>query len=111
MINHITSETIGILTIFSLLSILVCTAQIILRKKFRFFTLCKVTIFFPLLTVIISATWGMSLALLDIAKANDLSGPIFHQGMSVLLASISVGLIVTIFLAVFYAITKAVCEN
>ena len=49
--------------------------------------------------------------MLDISEANDFSPAIVHKGVSVLLGSISVGLVATIFLAAYYAVTKAICEN
>ena len=111
MFTHVPSVTLTILIIFSLVSIFVCTAQIFMRKMLQFLSLCNVSIFIPLLSIFIWATSETSHALYDLSPAGDLSEPIVHGGVSALLASISVGLTVTIFLAVYYAITKAICEN
>ena len=41
MLIHVSDATLSILAIFTLVSILVCTTQIFMRKKVQFLTLCK----------------------------------------------------------------------
>jgi hypothetical protein len=110
METHQPFENLTIL-IFSVVSFFICTAQFFLRKKINFLTLCKVSIFIPILSVIIVALWGISFALVDLSTANDISPAIIHKGVSILLVSISIGLTATILLAVYYAVTKAIFEN
>ena len=99
------------LVIFTLVAIIVCIVQIFLRKKMEFLTLCKVSVYLPLLAVILSILKGAILALRDIAKANDLSIPIILEGISNLLSSVYLGIVLTIILAILYAITKAIYNS
>ncbi len=91
MESHPSFENL-LLLIFAVVSFLICTTQNFLRKKIKFLTLCKVSIFIPLLSIFIWATSETSDALHDLSAAGDLTAPVVHVGASNFLASISVGL-------------------
>ena len=97
--------------IFTIVSINVCAVQIFLRKKVRLLTVCRVSIFLPVLSLIGNNISDISDAYMSVSVANDLPTPIVNEGLSVLFANISFGLYITIFLAILYAITAAIVEN
>jgi hypothetical protein len=111
MSANLPSGILVLAVIFSIISIIICIAQIVLRKKVKLLSACKVSIFFPLMFIIVKATSETSQAFDTISKANDLSPSIIHKGISVILASISLGLSITIFLSILYVITKSIYEN
>ena len=91
--------------IFALLSISICVVQIFVKKKINLLAFCKVSTVIPIIYIFISLLSGVSKALRDIAPANDLSGPVLHEGLAYAFESIIFGLIVTITLFLFYATT------
>ena len=111
MSNLISGETLAMLVLFALLSIIVNAVQIRLRKKARLYDLCRVSVFIPLTSIIIRALSGMSQALVAISEANDLTPSVANMGLARLAASISLGLLITMILYIFYAVTVTICEN
>ena len=100
-----------IVVIFSAISIILCIYQIVFRKKVKLITACKVSVFLPFMLIIAKALTAVSQAFGTIAKVNDLLPSIIHQGISAILASVSLGLGITIILLILYAITKFVYDN
>jgi hypothetical protein len=111
MSNLMSGETLAMLAIFTLLSIIVNAVQISLRKKAKLYALCRVSVFIPLTSIIIRALSGMSQALVAITKANDMTPTVANMGFARLAASISWGLLITLVLYIFYAVTETICEN
>ena len=111
MPEFLSKEALNTMIFFAGLSTLLCTAQIGLRKKFNFLSLCKVSIAVPILSIVIRSMYGVSLALVTTAEANDMPRAIWMKGYASSLYSLVVALIVTISLAAFYAITKSIYVN
>lgn len=105
-------ETMPLTTvyIFSLVCIAALILQIFFRQKMNFMMLCRVLVYIPLLSIIISALNGVAMALDAIAAANDISRQIWMRGIMRLLGTLSLGIMITIILAVLYAITDAVMK-
>ncbi|MBN1559643.1 hypothetical protein JW998_05295 [candidate division KSB1 bacterium] len=96
---------------FAVVSILFCLAQIFLRHKVNLLAVCKVTVYVPIIVIIINAMTGMAHALVAISAANDMTPAITMRGISTLLFSLSFGIVLTIVLAALYAVTAAVLVN
>jgi hypothetical protein len=111
MFDYISGGTLAVSIALSAIAIVLCVAQIRLRDRIKFYELCKVTVYIPLLSIVIRALTGSSQALVAIAEANDLNSSIMHRGIAALLSTISLGLLLTISLSVVYAVTVAICEN
>lgn len=111
MLTNISGDTLTMSIIFALLSISICVGQIFIRKKINFLSFCKVSTIIPIFYIFISILSGISKALRDIGAANDLTAPIIHEGLAYAFELIVFGLIVTIILFLFYAITVAICKN
>jgi len=107
MLNN--SPTIAI--VFAIVSVLFCLAQIFLRQKVNFLAMCKVTVYIPLLSIVIKILTSNANALLDISKANDLRQPIIIQGVASMLWLLSLGIIITIVLALMHALAVAFVKN
>lgn len=107
----LSKEALNTMIFFAVLSILFCTAQVLLRRKMNFLPLCKVSVAVPLLSIIIRAMFGISSSLTAIAHANDLSRQMLLKGYANLLYSLAIGIIVTICLVAFYAFTKSIYVN
>jgi len=97
--------------VFAVASILLCLAQIFLRRKINFLAVCKVTVFIPLLSIVIKILTSNTKALLDISKANDLEQPIIIQGVASMLWLLSLGIFLTIILALVHALAVAFVKN
>ena len=100
-----------VMVILAVVSVVFCSAQILLKKKIRLLTVCKVTIFLPLMSVIINVVTDVSDAYMVTVHVNDLSTAAINRGVATALTSISLGLCITIFLALFYAITVDIYKN
>lgn len=113
MSNLLSVETMPLTTvyIFSLVCIAALILQIIFRRKINFITLCRVLVYIPLLSIVVSGLNGVAKALDAIAAANDIPHQMWMGGFMRLLSSLSFGLVVTIVLAVMYAATAAVLAN
>jgi len=95
----------------TLISIILCLTQIVLRKKTNLLTLCKVSIFLPLVFVFIYSMNSLSQAFSSIAHANDLPGSMLYEGLAALINSINVSLLCTLILAIVYAVSKMIYIN
>ncbi len=106
-------ETMPLTTayILSLVCIAALILQIIFCQKVNFMILCRVLVYIPLFSIIIAGLNGVALALDAITMANDMSQPIILRGIMRLLGTLSVGIIITIVLAMLYAIADAVMKT
>jgi|GEM_PF-3103608 len=111
MDTDLSSGLLGMAYILAVASLIICIVQIVLRKKLNLISACKASVFLPLISIIVKATSSISQAFITISRANDLSASIIDNGLAVLFQSISMGLIITIVLLIFYAITKTVYDN
>ena len=111
MYNNLPAVSTMTACVFAVVSILFCLVQIFLRRKMNFLAVCKVTVYIPLLAIVINAMTGMAQALVAISEANDMTPAMTMRGISTLLSSLSFGIVLTIVLAALYAFTVAVLEN
>lgn len=74
-------------------------------------TLCRVLVYIPLLSTVISGLNGVAMALDAIAAANDLSRQMWMAGFMRLLGTLSLRILITIVLALLYAVTDAVMKT
>ena len=111
MLSNITGSLVTMSILFALISISICVAQIFVRKKINFLSFCKLSTIIPIIYIFTSLLSGVSKALRDIALANDLSGPVLHEGLAYSFESIIFGLIVTIILFLFYATTVTIYKK
>ncbi|MBN1480101.1 hypothetical protein JXA70_07510 [candidate division KSB1 bacterium] len=111
MFENLPSESTIMASVFAVVSILFCLVQIFMRQKVNFLAVCKVTVYIPLLSIVINAMTGVAQALVAISAANDMTPDITMRGIARLLSSLSFGIVLTIVLAALYAVTVAVLEN
>ncbi|MDZ7723340.1 MAG: hypothetical protein U5R06_11190 [candidate division KSB1 bacterium] len=97
--------------IFTILSLVLCVLQIILRKKVNLITLCRVSVFLPLLAVLIKAAadWGKACAAMS--AAHGLPEGAMTSRHAAMLNMLSVGFLFTLGLLIVYAVTKVVFDN
>ena len=95
----------------SIVSIIACVFQIILKNKIQFLKICKVTVFLPLLSIIIKGLNGFASAYHDMAVANDISQKIWNLGLWRILSALSLSIFLTILLLIIYAITDTIIYN
>lgn len=100
-----------LLLLFTLISIILCFVQIVLRKKVNFLSLCKLSIFLPLVFTLVNSMNSMSQAFVAISRANDLTGPVLYEGLARFFNSLNLALIITVILAICYAVSKSVYIN
>lgn len=111
MLSYLPSGSIAMFTIFVLISIGLCIFQIIMRKKYKLRTACKLSLFIPLIYSSIITFLGLFRLFGAIEMANDISPAIISSGLSISLISIILGLWITIFLFIFYSVTFVICDN
>ena len=111
MFTHVPGTNLLLLIIFTLVSIFTCIFQIVNRKKINLLSLCKVSIFIPLTSIIIWGLSNLSSGFWVSSVANDIAPPIWNKAISRLLASSSLALLITILLGILYAITETILSN
>jgi len=97
--------------LLSFCSILTCAAQMIFLKKINLIAACRVSIFLPFLAIIAGKTLDISKAIEAITQANDLPEKTILSGSANFYASVTMGLGITIFLSILYAITRSIYDN
>jgi hypothetical protein len=97
--------------VFSIISLMLCITQIVLREKINLLSICKISTLFPLMIIIINTMMGWAHGFYDGTKGADLSTRTIYIGLSTTLHSIALVLILTIIILIVYAITKTVYVN
>ena len=70
MFTNLSTGAVITAVAFAVVSVIFCLVQIFLRKKVNFLILCKVTVYVPLLILIIIIMTGMAQGLVAISEAN-----------------------------------------
>ena len=111
MFDYLSLELIMTAIIFAVVSIGVCLGQITLRRKVNFLGLCKVTVYVPVLSILIKILMGNAHSLMALSEANDLSRSMILQGVATMLSTLAFGIVITIVLAFVYTVTEAFVIN
>jgi len=111
MISEIPTGFLVPVIVFTLCSVVLCVAQIVLRKKVNILSICNVSVFVPLMIMLANIAADTSRALYDTTHANDLPSMVWNTAISRALVGISLGLSITFTLLIVYGITKAIYEN
>jgi hypothetical protein len=111
MYANIESSNLVLLICLSLISIITCVTQIILKNKVQFLEICKISAFLPFLAIIIKGLHVFSMAYWAMSEANDIPPKIWDQSISRILSALSLAVYLTIFLLIVYAITNVIIIN
>ena len=111
MISEIPTGIMVLSIVFAVCSLVLCVVQLVYRNRVKILSICNASVFVPLLILLMGAASGLSRAFHDITIAANITRPMWYAAISRMLASIYLGLIITIILLIVYAITKSLYEN
>lgn len=111
MFDYLPEKAATTAVYFAVLSLIFCLAQIFLRQKVNFMPVCKVSVYVPILSIFINILIGIAQAADTTATAGSLPHPVQFAGLARMLSGLSFGILATIILATFYAITATICEH